>query len=89
LAELRTWRRRHTDGDISEVTSVPGMGYWIACVCIGGGASQKVSGHFALLTEAQDQADRLAVSLEDHDCSLCEVWEMVERRQTTRPRRRA
>jgi hypothetical protein len=29
---LRAWQRRHVNGSISEVTSVPGIGYWEGCV---------------------------------------------------------
>jgi hypothetical protein len=85
MTELRTWRRRHANGDTSEVTSVPGIGTWESCVRAAGAAGRQwVGQHFSLLTEAQEAADRLAQSLAPHNCSGCEGWGPIERRPAGR-----
>jgi hypothetical protein len=88
MIELRTWRRHHVSGDISEVTSIPGIGSWEACIQVAGGThNQQVGRHFTLLMDAQEAADSLARTLTPHDCSACEVWRPVERRRAVERRR--
>jgi hypothetical protein len=82
---LRTWQRRHVNSSISEVTSVPGIGYWEACVSHGDPPrKQQVGQQFSLLTDAQKNADQLAHALAPHDCSLCGPWAMIDRRKDER-----
>jgi hypothetical protein len=87
MIDRRTWQRRHTNGLISEVTSVPGVGSWAACVQVAGtNRHEQIRKYFSLLVEAQEVADRLAQVLLPHDCSECQAWRMVERRQSKRRR---
>jgi hypothetical protein len=89
LRELRTWRRHHVDGSVSEVTSIPGIGYWEACVSYGEPPrKQQVGEHFALLTSAQERADSLTQTLSAHDCALCGPWDQVDRRKADRGKNR-
>jgi hypothetical protein len=79
---LRIWERRHVNGVLTTVTSVPGFGSWEVCVSHPFRPhSEQVGEHFALLTEAQAAADRHALANLSHDCTLCEQWHPVEKRR--------
>ena len=83
---LRMWRRKHVSGLTSEVTPVPGIGTWKACVWSAGApnANFPVAGYFSLLTDAQEAGDNLARARMTHDCSLCEQWVPIEGRNQKR-----
>jgi len=84
--QLRMWRRRHVSGVIAEVAPVPGIGSWEACAWSVGAPKSKfpVGGSFSLLTDAQEAGDNLACARMAHDCSLCERWVPIERRNRKR-----
>jgi hypothetical protein len=81
----RTWQRRHVNGVLAVVTSVPGIGTWKAWISKSHQAkTERLHQHFSLLTEALAAADRQAGVIAAHDWSLCEQWNRVEA-QATQP----
>ena len=65
------------NGVTGEVTPIPGIGSWEVHVLKPEQRNVRPPQHFALLTEAQEFADREARAILDHDCSQCEQWTAV------------
>jgi hypothetical protein len=73
------------NGVFAIVTSVPGIGSWEAWISKSYQAeTERLDRHFSLLTEALAAADRQAEVIAPHDCSRCEQWSQVERRDQQR-----
>jgi len=84
--QLRSWRRRHGEHVVAEVTPVPGMGVWQPWACCGpdGLDRRPYQRHFSLLTEAQKAADVMASELFPHRCNgQCGPWLPISRQDSS------